>query len=188
MSVIVPFDASNEEVEAVSAELPPVEPAHVRTILAAVSTPWSCDDVLAMTATLARGVEATVVAFHVREWPFTGSEWVFGGGGFVESTSHASAFLDAVLGQLRAHGVQARGLTGGGRPSEVAEEIVEAARREGADLIVIGSHHHSRVYEVLAGGVARRVRRMSEVPVVVVPRRSHRREARLVPLLRFDPP
>ncbi|GAB4283588.1 MAG: universal stress protein [Deferrisomatales bacterium] len=52
-----------------------------------------------------------------------------------------------------------------GRPSQV---ILEEAQRLGADLIVMGSHGHTAVTEVLLGTTAHRVMQRAQVPVLLV--------------------
>lgn len=54
-----------------------------------------------------------------------------------------------------------------------AEEILNAARMEQCDLIVIGSHGHGVVGRTLLGSVAQRVTRNSEIPVLVVKDAEH---------------
>ncbi len=49
-----------------------------------------------------------------------------------------------------------------------AEAIVEAARRCGADLIVMGSHGRTGVAKLLLGSVTQKVLVLSPVPVMVV--------------------
>jgi nucleotide-binding universal stress UspA family protein len=52
--------------------------------------------------------------------------------------------------------------------SSPAEQIVEAARRCGADLIVMGSHGRTGLARVVLGSVAGKVLMLSPVPVMVV--------------------
>jgi nucleotide-binding universal stress UspA family protein len=47
-------------------------------------------------------------------------------------------------------------------------EIVRAAKEQGADLVVIGTHGHTGLSHLLMGSVAERVVRTSEVPVLTV--------------------
>ena len=49
-----------------------------------------------------------------------------------------------------------------------AEEIVEAARRCGADVIVMGSHGRTGVARVLLGSVAGKVLMLAPMPVMIV--------------------
>jgi nucleotide-binding universal stress UspA family protein len=138
----------------------------------AVGGPYA-NRLLDLVGELARGLGATVVVFHMRERPFTGSEWILGEGGLVEGVDEATRVIDLVIARLRSAGVRARGSIRGGRVGQVGREILEVAAAEGADLIVLGCHRRSVLDELLGGSVARRVRRGSAVPVLVVPR--HRR-------------
>lgn len=52
--------------------------------------------------------------------------------------------------------------------SSPAEQIVETARRCGADLIVMGSHGRTGIARVLLGSVAGKVLLLSPVPVMIV--------------------
>jgi nucleotide-binding universal stress UspA family protein len=52
---------------------------------------------------------------------------------------------------------------------DAAREIVEAADREGCDLIVMGSRGRGRVASALLGSQAQRVLATAQVPVLVVP-------------------
>jgi len=144
-------------------------PGGIKTILLAVSMETPSSRVIDLATDLGRRLGATIVAFHVREWPFRGSEWVLGEGAFVEGKKEASRLLDQVICRLRSVGVRVRGITGGGRPGQVGHAIVDAANLEDADLIILGFHRHSLLEELLAGGVTRKVRRLSEVPVLTVP-------------------
>lgn len=61
---------------------------------------------------------------------------------------------------------QASGLVAEGDP---AQEIVEAARDQAADLIVMGSRGMSPIQGLLLGSVTNRVLHQAERPVLVVP-------------------
>jgi nucleotide-binding universal stress UspA family protein len=49
-----------------------------------------------------------------------------------------------------------------------AEVIVESAKKLGCDLIVMGTHGHSAIADVLIGSTARWVVRQSPIPVLVI--------------------
>lgn len=53
----------------------------------------------------------------------------------------------------------------------VADGIVRFAKREGADVIVIGTHGHGALAKVLLGSVAERVISQAAIPVMTVRRR-----------------
>jgi len=72
------------------------------------------------------------------------------------------------LGDLasRLAGVATETLTATGIP---ADEIVREASSSGADLIVLGSHGHTALYDLLVGGTAHGVLKKAACPVLVVP-------------------
>jgi len=49
-----------------------------------------------------------------------------------------------------------------------AERILEIAREEDHDLVVMGSHGHSRVHRALLGSVSEKVLKSSTVPVLLM--------------------
>jgi nucleotide-binding universal stress UspA family protein len=56
----------------------------------------------------------------------------------------------------------------------MAERICEQANTHGADLIVMGSHGHGALYNLLIGSVTSGVLKEARCPVLVVPARKHR--------------
>ena len=54
----------------------------------------------------------------------------------------------------------------------MVEKILEKASEHEADLIVMGSHGHGALYELLVGSVTSGVLREAKCPVLVVPTRS----------------
>jgi nucleotide-binding universal stress UspA family protein len=51
----------------------------------------------------------------------------------------------------------------------IAEKILEEAEQQHADLIVMGSHGHGALYELLVGSITTGVLKNAKCPVVVVP-------------------
>lgn len=49
------------------------------------------------------------------------------------------------------------------------ETVIEETRKCGADLIILGSHHHSTIYRWFVGTVADDVLKRAHCPVLVVP-------------------
>lgn len=54
-------------------------------------------------------------------------------------------------------------------PSGVAHDIAEAADRDGADLIVVGTRGHTALGGLLLGSVTQRLLHIAHCPVMVVP-------------------
>ena len=53
---------------------------------------------------------------------------------------------------------------------DAAEKILKEAAEMHADLIILGSHGHGKLYELLVGSVAEAVLRRAPCPVLIVPR------------------
>lgn len=87
--------------------------------------------------------------------------------------------------------VEARGLTAefschkGASPSHT---IAEEAERLSADYIVMGSHGHGALYDLLVGSTTGGVLRRAMCPVVVVPSLQAARAKQKAPAEAFDPP
>jgi universal stress protein A len=79
--------------------------------------------------------------------------------------------LSLIADQIHANGLEAESILRDGNPYE---EIVNAARELGVDLIVIGSHGYSALGRLLLGSTADRVLQYAPCPVLVV-------KSRLVP-------
>ena len=71
--------------------------------------------------------------------------------------------------QLRAAGLEARALLIQG---PVIQTTLKEAERMEADMIVVGSHGHGAVYDMLIGSYSQGILRDSKVPVLVVPVRD----------------
>ena len=77
----------------------------------------------------------------------------------------ADAQLSLIAEQVRAHGLEAEPIFRLGNPYE---EIVNAAKEGGVDLIVIGSHGYAGLGRLLLGSTADRVLQYAPCPVLVV--------------------
>lgn len=74
-------------------------------------------------------------------------------------------YLEGVASNLESDGVDAEALLASGDP---ASEILQAATREGCDLIAMSTHGHKFVNDLLRGSVASSVRHDSSLPVLLV--------------------
>lgn len=72
---------------------------------------------------------------------------------------------------VKSRGLEARGEVKFGLP---ADEILDAAKSEGVELIVMGSHGHGALYRLFTGSVVTGVLKRTEVPVLVVPLRERK--------------
>lgn len=83
-----------------------------------------------------------------------------------DSKAAAHRALDALARRAKTLGVACRTLHIGRYPP--AQTIVETAQNERCDLIVLGSHGHGALGQLLLGSVATRVAAICSVPVLIV--------------------
>jgi nucleotide-binding universal stress UspA family protein len=81
-----------------------------------------------------------------------------------ERQAEARSFVQDNVARLRQRGLSAEGRVLSGRPYE---QILQAGRDTGADLIVIGSRGEVPLARALVGGVAQKVIGLAEHPVLV---------------------
>lgn len=74
--------------------------------------------------------------------------------------------IGEVRERLKADGVDCHSLVVQG---PIVDKILEEADRIGAGLIVIGSHGHGMLYDLVLGSVSEGVTRKAQCPVLVVP-------------------
>ena len=117
---------------------------------------------------LARRDGARLVVLHVMmpPSPFVGADLP---GSWLELEARArrdaERRLAAAVSQAERAGIATTGTLVKGAPAEV---IVRVARREGADLIVIGTHGRSGLGRLFMGSVAARVLGTAKCPVLTV--------------------
>jgi len=141
-------------------------------VLACVDLSPISEAVLACAARLARGLETELVAIYVAPPEPE----------FVGYAAGPQSVRDQVAERLRAQHreleARVRTLTNGGLSAKAlmvqgptTETILSHAERLGAELIVVGSHGHGKLHDLLVGSVADGVLRRASAPVVVVPAR-----------------
>ncbi len=77
----------------------------------------------------------------------------------------AESHLEDLANRLRTDGVEVSTVA---RTGNVASEVADCAKREGADLIVMGTHGRTGLAHVVLGSVTEKVVRHSMVPVLTV--------------------
>jgi len=139
-------------------------------ILAAVDFSPVTEQVLQALVRMAATLPARVSLVHVAppDPAFvgydTGPEAVRGQVAVELHASHRQ--LQQLAERLRASGVEVTAMQLQGA---TVATVLEEADRLGAELIVLGSHGHGAVYDLLVGSVAEGVVRRSTVPVLLVP-------------------
>lgn len=82
-----------------------------------------------------------------------------------EEMKEDRAYLELVCAQLQGEGLVCEAVFAAGEP---AREIAEAASREHCDLIVMATHGHRGLNDVVRGSVASELRHITMVPILMV--------------------
>ncbi|MCF7761912.1 MAG: universal stress protein [Cephaloticoccus sp.] len=142
----------------------------MKTILAPIDFSAVSDAVVKAAVNLARAINGRLVLLHIVQPPVITSEYgaVLANIQEIVATSEATARRQLLSQKKR---LQRNGLkvgiallTGGPVPL-----ILEQAGKSRATYIVMGSHGHSALYDLLAGSTATGVVKQSPCPVVIVP-------------------
>lgn len=136
----------------------------IKRILAAVDFSETSDKAFDYAISLARVFEAEVVALHVVHDPIvyaptTGQEWRD------EYERTIRGKLDELLNRHTCEGVKVKSVL---KQGGAWMEIIEYAKAENCDMIVLGTHGHGPVESMLMGSVAEKVVRKAKHPVLVV--------------------
>jgi len=142
----------------------------MKTILAPVDFSAITPAVVENAASLARAVGGRLVLLHVVApaiVPGDSSSMVVDLSQMqARAETGAAVQLAALKAGLNAGGVEAEVAEVGGIPTV---QILEQAGVFGADYIVMGSHGHGAVYDLLIGGTTHAILKRARCPVVVVP-------------------
>ena len=142
----------------------------MKTILTPIDFSAISKAVVKSAAELARSLNARLILMHVVQPPVITSEY----GAVMANIQEIVALSEKTAArhlELMAHKLQAAGLESTSilLTGSATLHIVDQARKVGADYIVLGSHGHSALYDLLAGSTASGVLKKSPCPVVVVP-------------------
>lgn len=75
--------------------------------------------------------------------------------------------LDGLVGYLRWHGIRAKANVVKNRSGDAGKSLTGAASRAKADLLVMGAYTHSRMREMILGGVTNHVLTAARIPVML---------------------
>lgn len=139
-------------------------------VLAAVDFSDVTDAVIEQASKYARADHVPVVLVHVAP-----PDIAFSLGDDAPEVPHATVeelinerrkLLDTLAERVKAHGLSSEHvlLQGG-----AVEGIIDTAAQHDAELIVVGSHGHGRLYDLIVGSVAHGVIRHAKRSVLIVP-------------------
>ncbi|HEX9095126.1 MAG TPA: universal stress protein [Candidatus Dormibacteraeota bacterium] len=133
-----------------------------RILIAVDGSPYS-EPAVASTIELARKFQSQVFVLHVRE-----HEYGRAGAFPLETPQDAVELVAATVKTLRAAGITVVGETRGIRAGHVAKEVVDTARAQRSELIVMGSRGLSDMAGLFVGSVTHKVLQLAHIPVLVV--------------------
>jgi nucleotide-binding universal stress UspA family protein len=142
----------------------------MKTILAPVDFSAITPAVIERATELGRAVGGRVVILHVAAPPIIPGDntamVVDLSRMYAKEAAGASTHLSRLKSQLHERGMDAETIATAGMP---AAQILEQAQKLCADYIVMGSHGHGAIYDLLIGGTTHAVLNKAGCPVVVVP-------------------
>jgi manganese transport protein len=139
-----------------------MRPPVVRNVGVALETGEGDADVLAMAVSLARSHRSRLTLLHVIESP---GGMVYGAESESLHTRQDQAYFEALAREIEDADLPVEVLLRTGQP---VPEIVAAVREVGVDLLVMGTHGHRGVQDVVFGTTVSGVRHALAIPVVLV--------------------
>ncbi|HTB81584.1 MAG TPA: universal stress protein [Opitutaceae bacterium] len=142
----------------------------MKTILVPLDFSSSTKEVLDTATTLAQALDASLVLLHAWQAPAIAGDPLLAAAEIAAVQKSAEEFgrtqLERTCEQLTKQGLTVKQDLRTGLPSAV---ILDQAHTLPADLVVMGSHGHTALYDLLLGGTAHAVLKHSPCPVVIVP-------------------
>ena len=142
----------------------------MKNILVPVDFSPATDAVVQEAIALAKVLPARVVLLAIIQPPLVVSEYGPLMGDLIEITSagekHAAKQLARLKEKMRGQSIKAEGIQFTGMPIGL---IIEQAKKLEADYIVMGSHGHTALYDLLVGSTTHGVLMRAACPVVIVP-------------------
>lgn len=138
----------------------------MKTILAPIDFSPASNAVVAQATALAQTIQARLVLLSVVQPPVISSDY----GPLVENIAAAERSAAERLEKIRTHvagdALAVETELAGGAP---VQAIVDAAARFGADFIVMGSHGHNALYDLVIGSTTHGVLKRAKCPVIIIP-------------------
>ena len=142
----------------------------MKTILAPIDFSPASNAVVAQATALAQTIQARLVLLSVVQPPVISSDY----GPLVENIAEiiaaaersAAERLEKIRTHVAGHALAVETELAGGAP---VQAIVDAAARFGADFIVMGSHGHNALYDLVIGSTTHGVLKRAKCPVIIIP-------------------
>jgi nucleotide-binding universal stress UspA family protein len=142
----------------------------MKTILAPIDFSNATDGVIAAAVDLAEATDGRVILLHIVQPPILTSDYGLAMESFQEAVALSEKHAVKRLLELRERAkakypnVDTEQVSG-----SAISEILNAALRHHADYLVMGSHGHTALYDLMVGSTTHGILRKVNCPVVIVP-------------------
>ena len=144
--------------------------AAMKTIVTPVDFSGITESVIAAAAALARAENGRIVLLNVTQPPIITSEYALPAEAVQETIQAgekaAAARLATYVEMFHLAGLAVESIVRHGPP---VFAILEEAQRAQADFIIMGSHGHGRIYDLLVGSTASGVLKEAKCGVIIMP-------------------
>ena len=142
----------------------------MKTILAPIDFSTATEVVINGAIELAQAMNGRVVLLHIVQPPILTSDYGLAMESFQEAVSISERHASKRLAEIRARTQALLPTVEVDQVSGAAiAEILAAAERHNADYVVMGSHGHTALYDLLVGSTTHGVLRRIHCPVVIIP-------------------
>jgi nucleotide-binding universal stress UspA family protein len=142
----------------------------MKTFLVPVDFSAVTQEIIAAATAFARAFGGKIILLHVIQPPIITSEYALPAEAvdqaILAGEQAANVKLTAIVKGLNADGTDAEAVVRHGPPVYI---ILEEAGRVKADYIIMGSHGHGRLYDLLVGSTASGVLKGTRAGVVILP-------------------
>ena len=142
----------------------------MKSLLVPVDFSGITEDVIDTAIDFARAFQGRVTLLHVLQPPVVASEFALPvevlQEALVTGEKAATAKVESYVSRFQAAGVTAEARVLHGPPGSL---IVEEAERVKADFVIMGSHGHGKLYDLIVGSTANRVIKKAKCGVILLP-------------------
>jgi len=157
-----PRSWASASVSGAAAVIAQIQPHRNRHLAAALERSPADAQVISHAAAIARAEGARLTLVHVVD---TAQAQVYGGEAYSEHAHSDELYLDEIAGELRNSGLAVEITLLHGSP---AQELVTFSESHGIDLLVMGSHGHRALSDLIFGQTVTSVRHGMAIPILVV--------------------
>lgn len=144
----------------------------MKTILVPIDFSKATNSVIDAATNLAAAMDARIVLLHVVQPLIITSDYGLTMENFQETIASSEKYAERRLGEisaaLKTRGLQHVETVQISGPAQTG--ILDQAQKHQADYIVMGSHGHTAIYDLLIGSTTQHILRKATCPVVIVPR------------------